>query len=460
MPDFSCLRAQVGACVARPIDSPPLAMATTDDQLAEALKAQADALYEAGEDAQARPLLERYVALRANDAEACYRLANVLKDAGDLGQAERLYRDALALRPEHARSHNNLGVVMELTGRVADARGCYETAVRLDAGLLHARLNLGRMCEELGSLAEAAEHYRAAAQLGPGELQPHAQLGRAMQMLGRPEEAAVSYRRVFELAPERFGSYDDLGRALVLTGRAAEAVEVYEQAIARGIDPEYFRHLVHAASGENSERPPEGYVRGLFDRFADGFERQLVDSLAYRVPATLAERVTSMSDGRSLAILDLGCGTGLCGQHFRTHAHRLVGVDLSPGMLRQAAAKGVYDELAEAELTAYLKDTDAAAFDLVVATDVLIYLGDLTGLFSGVRKVLKSGGLFALSTESLDDAQSRFRLRQSGRYAHASFYLRSLAAGFDFDELSFERAVIRTEGGKPMPGDLVVLRRR
>jgi hypothetical protein len=43
------------------------------------------------------------------------------------------------------------------------------------------------------------------------------------------------------------------------------------------------------------------------------------------------------------AMLDLGCGTGLGGAAFRAFVDRLVGVDLSPAMVAQASAKGLYD---------------------------------------------------------------------------------------------------------------------
>ena len=40
-------------------------------------------------------------------------------------------------------------------------------------------------------------------------------------------------------------------------------------------------------------------------------------------------------------VLDAGCGTGLCGPGLRGRAGRLVGVDLSPEMLKRAAGRGV-----------------------------------------------------------------------------------------------------------------------
>ena len=60
----------------------------------------------------------------------------------------------------------------------------------------------------------------------------------------------------------------------------------------------------------------------------------MVDTLDYRGPERIAELVSAvMGDRRGLDILELGCGTGLCGIHLRPRAARLVGIDLSPEMV-------------------------------------------------------------------------------------------------------------------------------
>ena len=55
---------------------------------------------------------------------------------------------------------------------------------------------------------------------------------------------------------------------------------------------------------------------------------------------------------------------------------RLDGVDLSPGMLKRAEAAGTYDQLNESDLTEYIRGKKGA-YDLIVAADVLCYIGDL-----------------------------------------------------------------------------------
>ena len=81
--------------------------------------------------------------------------------------------------------------------------------------------------------------------------------------------------------------------------------------------------------------------------------------LSYRAPALVAAMLedSGVEASKSLDVLDAGCGTGLCGPLMAPYARRLVGVDLSAGMLAQAKEKNVYDELFKVELTAYLRDS-------------------------------------------------------------------------------------------------------
>src|SRR5207245_6254227 len=97
-----------------------------------------------------------------------------------------------------------------------------------------------------------------------------------------------------------------------------------------------------------------------------------------------------------------GCGTGLCGDGFRPLARRLVGVDLSPGMLERARARGCYDELVCEELTAYVRRCEER-FDLITAADVFCYFGDLTAVFAATAALLRPGGRFIFSVEELTD---------------------------------------------------------
>jgi predicted TPR repeat methyltransferase len=200
-------------------------------------------------------------------------------------------------------------------------------------------------------------------------------------------------------------------------------------------------------------------VTRLFDDFAPTFERRLVDELDYRVPEALREAVTPHvceSAARSLDVLDLGCGTGLVGRQFRDLACRLVGVDLSQAMLAAAGSNGIYDELVGDDVVEYLSKTDSC-FDLILAADLFIYIGDLELLFSAAAKALRPGGFLAFSIETTEARP--FMLRRTRRYAHSLAYIYELAERHSLEVIESRPTAIRRGNTGVVEGHVIVLRR-
>jgi predicted TPR repeat methyltransferase len=154
--------------------------------------------------------------------------------------------------------------------------------------------------------------------------------------------------------------------------------------------------------------------------------------------------------------VDLGCGTGLAGPRLRAERSRLVGVDVSPRMLAKAAERGCYDELVEADMTAFLEETPER-FDLVFAADALVYLGDLEGFLSAAARVAPPGGFLAFNLETT--ARAPYVLLPSGRFAHAIDAVLAIAAPW-FSLKSCAPAFLRVEANTRVNGALVLLERR
>jgi predicted TPR repeat methyltransferase len=160
---------------------------------------------------------------------------------------------------------------------------------------------------------------------------------------------------------------------------------------------------------------------------------------------------------RPARVLDLGCGTGLLGAALAPAAATITGVDLSAEMLERAATRGIYAQLAKAEMVEYLRAAGAATFDAVLAADVFVYLGDLEPVFEGAARALLPGGVFAFSVEALE--AGGYALLPNGRYAHSASYLRAAAARQGLSERGFERVRLRIEYGTPVEGWLAVFTR-
>jgi len=177
--------------------------------------------------------------------------------------------------------------------------------------------------------------------------------------------------------------------------------------------------------------------------------------LGYRGPQRLLELIGPAAE-RCARALDLGCGTGLAGPLLREGRGRLIGVDLSPGMLAKAALRGVYDELVEAEMIGYLKRT-TERFDLVFAADALVYLGDLAPFFAAAARATTAGALIAFNLETTEEGP--YKLLPSGRFAHDLKTLTEVAGPW-FRLRTMRQEILRSEASDKVQGAFVVMERR
>lgn len=332
----------------------------------------------------------------------------------------------------------------------AQAVPLFEQVLAEQPGHIEARYKLANSYKELQRNDAAAAQYRALLARDPRHGEALNNVGALYQAQGLFDTAENCYRQAIAYRPGLAPPYVNLGRILQGQGQHEAAAQVYRRALEQGLDAGLFGHLLAALSGAGAPRAPQAYVRETFDAFAPGFEQRVVGELGYRVPELLAALVLPGLPPEAQG-LDLGCGTGLAGAALRGRLAALTGVDLSARMLELAAAKGCYTALHEAELSNWLSGAPAAAFDLVLAADVFIYIGDLEDTFAGVARVLRPGGQFAFSIE-LCEGQD-YRLQETGRYAQSPAYVAALAGRHGLALRHTQPWEVR-EG---MPGRLFVL---
>ena len=200
---------------------------------------------------------------------------------------------------------------------------------------------------------------------------------------------------------------------------------------------------------------PQAYVARLFDDYAPRFDAHLTENLGYRAPALIADALDATAPGRRFAqALDLGCGTGLMGEALRSRVDHLTGVDLSPAMIAKARERRVYDGLVVGDAAALLKCEPPGVFDLIVAADSLVYIGDLAPLFAAVATALAADGLFAFSVELFEG--DGFKLEPTMRFAHARPYVETTAREAGLRPLLVQSASTRREAGVEVPGLICV----
>ncbi|MCG5481738.1 class I SAM-dependent DNA methyltransferase [Sinorhizobium alkalisoli] len=251
----------------------------------------------------------------------------------------------------------------------------------------------------------------------------------ALEKGGNFDAAAAAYREVLDLDPE------DHGGASV--------------------------RLASMGRGDTPIKAPDAYVATLFDQHAEVFDNVLVDQLDYCVPLLVRQRIQALGLAPFKRALDLGCGTGLTGGALRDMAEEITGIDLSENMVEIAHEKDLYDTLYVAEAVDFLDDNDDEPFDLIVATDVLPYMGALEALFFGAVDNLVPGGLLIFSSETLPEADFAGRSYMVGphqRFAHSEAYLRDRLTATGFEVLEVGDITVRMEEGEPIAGHLVIAR--
>jgi predicted TPR repeat methyltransferase len=407
-------------------------------------------------------------AATSSDAGQRLREAIAKHRSGDYAAAERGYREHLREFPDDASGLHFLGLLRTHQDRNEEAIKLMTAALESDPEYVDAWSNLGVAYYRERDFDRAEVCARKAIEISPKFANAWANLGMTLRARDALEQALVAWGRALELQPGMRNIAISYGHLLYRMNRLPEALEFYARWQAALPDDPIPQHMRAAMGGARQpSRASDGYVRATFDDFAESFDRNL-EELGYRAPQLLFDAVTQsgcLPRPAQLEVLDLGCGTGLCGPLLRPLARRLVGVDLSPNMLSRAAARAVYDQLNCAELTQWLGSC-GQQFDLGVAADVLCYFGDLHEAFDKVRSVLVPGGCFACSLEALpepkpgaDPARASFVLQPHGRYQHSREYVESMLAAAGLEVVALSSGILRYERQDPVVGLLVTAKR-
>ena len=348
-----------------------------------------------------------------DDPELRVNLGNVLLAQGQLTEALAIYQAVLDGGFDHHLVHYNMGTALRRQGRLIQALATFDIALERAPDFAPAHNNRGNTLRDIGHYAEAAGAYLEALRLRPCDTGTMVNLSSVLVLLhAENADVAAALARLW------------------LSTRPGDAMAAH---VAKAI-----------AGGPVPERADNDYVRCLFDGFAAEFDQRLT-ALDYQAPALIAAALVGRPSAAELMVLDAGCGTGLAASTLRPYARRLVGVDLSPAMLDRARVLGLYDDLVISELTDFLLNHQNT-FDLIVATDVLIYFGILDRVLAAAATALRPGGGLIFTVESEFQSEvAPITLQPNGRYRHDLEMVRATLAGAGFDKVTVTRETIRHE---------------
>jgi len=238
-------------------------------------------------------------------------------------------------------------------------------------------------------------------------------------------------------------------------GKVDLAIKFYEKALILKSDYAIPKHMLNSLQGITSKGPPKEYVKNLFDDYAERFDESLLDQLQYKLPFLIKEIILKLDSNitKFEKVIDLGCGTGLSGKGLRDISNDLTGIDISENMVTKARELAIYDSLIVGDIIETLSSSKEK-YDLFIALDVLVYIGEVESIFNAVKNCSNKNALFIFSIEvhKGDD----YSLLKSSRYAHSDNYILNIVSD-KFKVLDFQDVKIRKEGDTWIDGKIYMM---
>ncbi|NOU01580.1 MAG: tetratricopeptide repeat protein [Gallionella sp.] len=316
---------------------------------------------------------------------------------------------------------------------------------------------LGSALHQQGKLDEALTCLEKCVELEPNFPPAYLILSKIYRHQNRPNFAAASLILFLDYEPNSIGVLFDLGNLFAAYQDYDNAIIYFKRILE--VDPSNgsARHAIAALSGETTAAAPPEHVQQLFDDLAASFESHLGE-LGYNAPEKLKSMLVSLvgNVGHFKNTIDLGCGTGLSGLQFKTMSTHLTGLDLSQKMVDLAREKNIYDQLLCSDICPFFEKSNKQ-YELILATDVFVYIGDLTKVFNAISAHSTPGAYFLFTTEL--STENEYTLRPTGRYAHSHNHIAALAKEHGFSIAASQLENLRTEGLSQIQGELFVLQK-
>lgn len=433
-----------------------------------ALIAKGDAAVAARDWAEAERCYREAVAREAGSLRALRGLGDALVSQQKFADAEPVWRQVVTFEPKRADAQQMLGLILLRRRDLDGARGHLSEALALNPHLPEAAFNLGRINYVSGDRAAAIGYFKRAHEAGPQHVKALAALVQTLNEMQREAEAvqiaAKGLAAIEAQGGAATGALNEIrhhmAHAYRRLGDIAQAADCYRAMIAADPRDEVAQHLLAAAEGKTTDAHANAFAKTFFDNLAADFDTHLVQRLGYGSPMILTAGLRSLRPAPDsfACVLDLGCGTGLMAEALASHyaLPRLVGIDLSEKMLREAEKRGRYHKLVAGDV---VTQTTAVGenFDLLIAADVFVYVGDMTPMYRAAHKVLGAKGLFVFTTEV--GTAPTFALASNGHYKHNLDYLKTVAGQTGFELVRAEVAPIRKEATETVMGHYIYLQK-
>lgn len=277
-------------------------------------------------------------------------------------------------------------------------------------------------------------------------------LGISHMHRGNISDAILRFRMVSFLTPENPDAHYNLGRCFIMAGENDNAKKQFEKTIQMKKNYAGVQYQIDKLEKpESINNIPADIITEKCESIAESYNEEAQENDLNRSSALVKLALANIEDKNpNLQVLDLGCGTGICGEILfsKEVTKNITGVDLCPEMLKATKrikidGTSVYDFLEKQEINDYLSK-NKKSFDLIISDDAFHYLGDMEKTASMLKKSLNAKSILAFTArENLSDG---YKLDISkDKFDYSSKYIKETLKKAGFEELQTKELEV-TEG--------------
>ena len=415
-------------------------------------------LYELKQYKEAQKYLKKSLEINPINSYAHLNLGNVYDAIGEKKLACKHYNEAIKYKNDYSLAYCNMGNILYELEKYDEAIKYCKKAISLDNKDTSSYLTLGNIFDTKEDFRQAIFYYKECLKLDSNYVLAYNNIASVYEKIGDNKNAEICFWKTLLLDGDNNENHLNYGYLLydIIVNEDKQIAHNHcKKWLKKFPNNPIVKHMTSSIYNDkkitNSARE---YVEGLFDSFASDFDDSL-SQIDYKAPFYIGDKIKDIyikTTDNKLAILDAGCGTGLCGKYIKNtlkNAH-LIGVDLSSNMLKEAKKKSYYDNLIHQDLLEYL-DNNKNHFDLITSADVLTYFGGLEELIKSFYESIKSGYLLLTITKN-NTNNNDFYLHPSGRFRHSQKYLDNLLKEHGFTDIRSEEVILRYEADEEVVG--------
>ena len=270
-------------------------------------------------------------------------------------------------------------------------------------------------------------------------------------------DAMTRFKVILFLKPHHelacYANYQ-LGRCELLRKHPEKAITLFRKALQLKPDfPEVSYFLATLGELPPPTAIPLAVIADYFNMVALHYNEDMLLNQNYTGHAIIADALLprlEKVEGQA-QVLDLGSGTGLCGEMIKEKKPFcvLTGIDLSLEMVVEAHLLmlenvALYDFLKHTDMMHYVTTTEKK-YHAVMAGLSLHYLGDLTAILTAIKAILLPGGTLTFTVTASE--KEGFHLTEDmTHFCYSQSYIQQVASSIGYTELVLTEQLLQDNG--------------